>query len=60
MSNVVGEILRVVAGLLAAGVLAPFVFALPDRAQSPWLVLVLAVVCVMTALLVRRRRQPEP
>jgi hypothetical protein len=49
-------VMRTLAGLLAAGILAPFLVRLPDRYQPSLLVAATAIACVATALLWRTGR----
>jgi hypothetical protein len=56
MSEVAAWAVRILAGLLLAGLIAPFTLALPERWQAPGMLVALAVVCVAGALLTGRRR----
>jgi hypothetical protein len=49
-----GWVLRVIAGLLVAGVLAPVTILLPVSVQRTPVLLLLAGACTAAALLVRR------
>jgi hypothetical protein len=50
----------VLAGLLAAGILAPFTLLLPEAWQREWQLFAIAVVCLLVALLVGRPRRTPP
>jgi hypothetical protein len=56
MTEAVVWTLRILAGLLVAGVVAPLTLALPDRWHRPGVLVALALVCVTGALLIGRRR----
>jgi hypothetical protein len=56
MTGATAGLLRVAAGLLAAGILAPFTLALPERWQGSLVLVLLAALCVTGAFVLGRRR----
>jgi hypothetical protein len=57
MSHSVQFVLRLIAGLLVAGLIAPLTLQLPEAWQGPALLGVLTVLCVTTAFTIGRQRR---
>jgi hypothetical protein len=58
MSRRSEPLLRIVIGVLVAGIIAPFTLWLPEAWQGPPLLYAIGIGCVIAALLLGRRPPP--